>query len=439
MLPWIFWQVREKQMKRVLANFLVVITSSLVVLIVFEAVLRYYPTLISERVLMEFPKPLRRDIAARLGLPLKQARRCISTAERYDKGPELCLAYPDFEWVQRADDIDRKYGAREITPQDGNGFCNTKDKSQRDHNTIVFIGDSFTWCTAIRPENTFASLLETATGQTTYNLGVPGVGPYEYIELLRRFGLKYTPRIVVMGIYEGNDLRDGIRYQKTVDEWRAATASGRETGDTQDGAARASIFKRMKNSSYSLSYIGAALEALSKRFHEEKINFHYRVESSGNTVPMNVTNADIDEVKNARLLGQGKVSLDVWHMAMAEFAKLAREYRFEPIVIYIPSAYTAYASSVVFEDDAVAAAVTSQSGHQREYLAGLARDLGLEFLDLTDFLQEAVLSSPLAYYPANVHLTEQGHALIARALAPRLEALMDKPGEGDGEGRKAAE
>jgi len=406
-------------MKRALANLLVVIVSSLVVLIVFEAVLRYYPTLISESVLMEFPKPLRREIAARLGLPLKQARRCISPAERYDKGPELCIAYPDFEWVQRADDIDRQYGAQELTPQDSNGFCNTRDKAQRDHNDIVFIGDSFTWCTAVRPEYTFAYLLETATGHTTYNLGVPGIGPYEYVELLRRFGLKYTPRIVVMSIYEGNDLRDGIRYQKYVDERRAATAPGREPEDT----ARLSIFKHLKNSSYSLSYIGAALEALSKRFHEEKINFHYRVKSSGNAVPMNVTNADTDEVKSARLLAQGKVGLEVWRMALVEFAKLAREYRFEPIVIYIPSAYTAYASSVVFEDTAVAADVTSQSKLQRQYIYGLANELGLEFLDITDYLQAAVPSSPLAYYPANVHLTKQGHALIARALESTLSRL----------------
>lgn len=406
-------------MKRSLANLLVVIISSLVVLIVFEAVLRYYPSLISEPVLMEFPKPLRRDIAARLGLPLKQARRCISPAERYDKGPELCMARPDFEWVQRADEIDRQYGAVELTPQDSNGFCNSGDKAHRDHNDIVFIGDSFTWCTAIPAQSTFASLLETATGHTTYNLGVPGIGPYEYVELLRRFGLNYSPRIVVMSIYEGNDLRDGIRYQKYVDERRTATAQGREPEST----ARPSIFKHLKNSSYSLSYISAALEALSKRFHEEKINFHYRVKSSGNTVPMNVTNADTDEVKNARLLAQGKVSLEVWRMALVEFAKLAREYQFKPFVVYIPSAYTAYASSVVFEDDAVAAAVSSQSDLQRQYLAGLARELGLEFFDTTHYLQDVVHSSPLAYYPANVHLTEQGHALIARALEPTLRRL----------------
>jgi lysophospholipase L1-like esterase len=67
--------------------------------------------------------------------------------------------------------------------------------------------------------------------------------------------------------------------------------------------------------------------------------------------------------------------------------------------------------------------VSSQSSLQREYLGGLAGELGLEFLDITNYLQEAVVSSPLAYYPANVHLTEQGHALIARTLEPQLRRL----------------
>ena len=71
----------------------------------------------------------------------------------------------------------------------------------------------------------------------------------------------------------------------------------------------------------------------------------------------------------------------------------------------------------------MAADVTSQSKLQRQYIYGLANELGLEFLDITDYLQAAVPSSPLAYYPANVHLTKQGHALIARALESTLSRL----------------
>ena len=43
-------------------------------------------------------------------------------------------------------------------------------------------------------------------------MGVGGIGPYEYVQVLKQFGLQRRPRIVIMNIYEGNDLRDTLRY-----------------------------------------------------------------------------------------------------------------------------------------------------------------------------------------------------------------------------------
>lgn len=405
-----------------LANLLLLIGSVVLVLLALEALLRLYPALIDESILMEFSKSLRRDVAAQLNLPLKQARRCISQEERYDNGPELCFAYPDFEWVQRLDAIDIQYGATERTLQDNNGFCNSGNKTLRRHEDVVFIGDSFTWCTAVAPEATFAALLENTLDATTYNLGVPGVGPYEYLEILRRYGLDYSPRIVVMSIYEGNDLRDGVRY------WKSREKRGREvqyeTAGESAGNGDSSFIERIGERSYSLNFIVASVEFVLNRMAGDKINFHYRVTVQGESVPMNVVNADTDEVKNARLLARGKVSMDVWREALAGFAALGRTHHFTPVLVYVPSAYTSYDSSAVFEDSSVAVDVTAQSDAQRAYLEQLAQELDIALLDLTPFLQKAVDSAPLAYFPANVHLTGEGHALIARALQPKLQALL---------------
>lgn len=69
--------------------------------------------------------------------------------------------------------------------------------------------------------------------------------------------------------------------------------------------------------------------------------------------------------------------------------------------------------------------VRAQSNRQREYLFDVTARLGLTFVDLTEDLQQAVNDSPLAYFPANVHLTSTGHALIAMALAPLLSQVTD--------------
>jgi len=158
----------------------------------------------------------------------------------------------------------------------------------------------------------------------------------------------------------------------------------------------------------------------------DDINFRYRVVADGSPVDMNPFNADMDEVKNARRLHAGEIDTAVWDSALEDFARLATEHGFSPVVAYIPSAYTAYSRSVRFEDPEVASVLAAQSGQQRDYLAKAAGRLGLDFLDLTGALQQSVTTSPLAYYPSNVHLTATGHALVAGALAPHLTNLLSE-------------
>ena len=158
------------------------------------------------------------------------------------------------------------------------------------------------------------------------------------------------------------------------------------------------LLKRIWKRSYSLNYLQASTATAFNRLRGDKINFHYRVKVNGETIPMNVTNADTDEVRNARRLERGEVSLEVWRNALAEFAALGRKYNFIPVVVYLPSAYTAYASSVVFEDAGVAGVVNAQSAAQRVYLKKLAGELHFTLFDTTGALQCAVDPSPLPIF-----------------------------------------
>ena len=95
-------------------------------------------------------------------------------------------------------------------------------------------------------------------GATTYNLGVPGVGPYEYLEILRRFGLALEPRIVLLNIYEGNDLRDAVRF----DEQRARGVLAAEGRIRSDSDERDSPPKMLLRDSYPLNFIAGSIEYL---------------------------------------------------------------------------------------------------------------------------------------------------------------------------------
>src|SRR4029453_16463026 len=51
----------------------------------------------------------------------------------------------------------------------------------------------------------------------TYNLGLPGRGPQEYLEILRAFGAQKQPGFAILDIYEGNDFGDSYRCH----EWKS--------------------------------------------------------------------------------------------------------------------------------------------------------------------------------------------------------------------------
>src|SRR6185369_12978835 len=188
-------------------------TVAVIVLVTFagtEAGFRIAPGLIPESLLKRFETHVRLDVAQRRFLP-NESQTWVPT--RTDDGPPIKLFEPhsEIQW----DFVDTGETGR--MRMDDLGFCNPQeDDPNRDHIDLIAIGDSFTACHAPDPRVTWPSVLGRTLGMTAYNLGRGGYGPYEYLQLLRLFGLAKRPRVVVMQIYEGNDLRDAARYFEYV-------------------------------------------------------------------------------------------------------------------------------------------------------------------------------------------------------------------------------
>ena len=222
------------------------------------------------------------------------------------------------------------------------------------------------------PEATFTALLEPRLGATTYNLGVPGVGPYEYLEILRRFGLPLEPRIVLLNVYEGNDLRDAVRFAEQ-------RARGAQAGQSRnDAAEREPLRKTLLRHSYALSFVAGSIEHLDQRWRPQDVDFRYEVGVRGGRLAMNGGQADRDEVRTARRLLGGAIGLALWERALADFATLAAARGFVPVVTYIPAAYTAYAATVAFADPAIGrdlAAMTGRSAPISAAVCGSRADL----------------------------------------------------------------
>lgn len=301
---------------------------------------------------------------------------------RSDGGPPMSLFQPYAKIAYSFSDP----GTVNVVKMDEEGFCNPPGLyRQTERFDILVVGDSFTWCTTVAPEDAWVAQLAALTSQTTYNLSKPGIGPYEYLELLKHFGLPKSPKRVVMSLYEGNDLRDALAYKAYTDPKYAQAQPDRP-----------------------------GLEE----------NFRYRFIFDANTIPFNLENADSDEVFYARQLAANRVSPSVFSDALREFVDLSKTYQFMPLLTYTPSAYTAYQAAVEFEQPALAEIMSNYSQKQRAFLAEQAKQLGLDFVDFTPALQAAAQynTTPenLLYYPTNRHLTRYGHAVVAKDLAAML-------------------
>ncbi|MEM9089100.1 MAG: hypothetical protein AAGC93_10185 [Cyanobacteria bacterium P01_F01_bin.53] len=395
--------------------------------VLVEGSLRILPTIIPADVLIHFEPTLRSQIATGRFPTAKDA----VGFKRTDGGFPFTLWKPFAEINYSFQDP----GTVNTVRMDEIGFCNPPSTvySEQSAFNVVALGDSFIWCTTVRPEDTWVAQLATVAKVSTYNLGHPGIGLYEYLRLLERYGLKKAPEVVVLNVYEGNDLRDALRYH-----------SYRQSGSAEQRVNLERTFGPLSRHSYAWNWLRAAItpeidpdassdeptddsapNELKDGISEDDINFRYDLSFKTNTVAFNPENGDRDEVVHAKRLAEGDISLDIFSDALKQFIQLAKTHNFKPVVTYTPSAYTAYTDVVTFEQPELSPIMSAFSQRQRNFFANQSALLGFEFVDFTPGLQAAAPNhttpETLLYYPTNRHLTKQGHAVVAGILRYTIE------------------
>jgi len=94
---------------------------------------------------------------------------------------------------------------------DANGFRN---ESVPQHADIVALGDSQTWGNNVERPNAWPQLLSGLSNLRVYNMGLSGYGPVQYWVLTEQ-ALKLSPKVIVVGLYLGNDLYEAYELVYT--------------------------------------------------------------------------------------------------------------------------------------------------------------------------------------------------------------------------------
>ena len=117
---------------------------------------------------------------------------------------------------------DPELGHRIAPHSSGHDAWGYRNRSVPDKAHIVIIGDSQIYGTASTSESSISSLLHKQLGDTVYNMALGGYGPAHYSILLDR-AFELSPRIVLLGIYFGNDFMDAFNYVYNQDHSRFAS------------------------------------------------------------------------------------------------------------------------------------------------------------------------------------------------------------------------
>jgi hypothetical protein len=80
---------------------------------------------------------------------------------------------------------------------------------------IVSIGDSFA-VGVVPHDDHFTTIAERRLGADVYNMGVPAIGPPEYLYLLQSRALPMAPDVVVVNLFVGNDVEGGTTHRVMV-------------------------------------------------------------------------------------------------------------------------------------------------------------------------------------------------------------------------------
>lgn len=406
-----------------------------IVFAMFEVTLRIFPSLIPPQALLYFNETLRGPIAERIGLKTESRSRELP---RDDQGPPTLTIYKPNVTIGHLKP-DEKFGAVDVTA-DAQGFCNPPSMPyDKEHIDLIAIGDSFTWCTTVPPEKAWPALLHKELGASAYNLGQGGKGLYDYIQILKNFGLEKNPDVVIMAAFGGNDLASARHY------WSYRNGKGAVEKDTvrdcgEDSFLCTAYVKSLNSIIGEHSYafnialvsmrIGrAALIESQKEEDREVTNSSYFIEGEDERIEMKRQSVG-NKFDTAKAVIEGSISFELFDEALETFKELSGEHDFLPVLIYIPPGFVTYGDYVTFEDPTYGDVRTEFSTRQREYFAKKAKELDIVFLDTVPHLKDAAedfrSGTRLLYFPTNLHLTQHGHAVIAEAILSNVQEIAEE-------------
>jgi hypothetical protein len=318
---------------------------------------------------------------------------------------------------------------------DKRGFRNTTNLEIYD---VVTLGDSFTEGSHVSDEHAWPVVFSNKSNLKVYNLGMSGGSPLTYLDTLEKYGLTLSPKTVICSIYEGNDFR-GSNFEATKEEKRVSLKSRIKSSPLRNA---------IKNG---LIHLFGPVN--SKRFSKNTANLNspsnpmYAVSWIPVGIPQ-TSEAKYYAFKIKRLLAhfdtkdniQNSFGCQSLIQYLSEINRACKEQGIRFIILYIPDkphvvlpplknklsteqihAFMSLKAKSLPEPDELMEKLYLRLEAHESIIAELCKKDSIEFISLTEPLQQEMLKGRQVYYTYDQHWTPLGQLVAAETLTNYLQ------------------
>ncbi len=302
------------------------------------------------------------------------------------------------------------------------GFCNKT--YNRETLNIVTFGDSFTYCTFVKPDQAWSKKL--SKDIFSINYGMTGIGLYEQYRLMRELVNK-NDKIIVSAIYEGNDLRDSIKHLNYITDSKSHLNKIQEKINKENFIK--SILKKIFSKSYTFNFAAGTKNYLNLK-NKDKHNLNFRYKYLNGDMDFNINNIDQDEIRIAKKIYDKDISENFIKKAFSEPMLKIKDFSYNNdsvlIFIYIPSAHNVIKDDIVFENKISQKYLENMARVQTEIFSEICEINNLNCLNTTKSLYDYnKKNNELTHFPSNLHLTAVGHEVVGETVGKYLYTLIE--------------
>lgn len=310
-----------------------------------------------------------------------------------------------------------------------------RNKSVPDSAEIVAIGDSHTYGFSATASNSWPLLLQDLTENKVYSLSLGGYGPVEYFYLMKNKAIGLNPRMIIVGLYLGNDLKNAVQSVYEVPEWD-------DYRDPNFISTNTPITKVDDWFNYGfrarLAANSVIYRIISSSFIGDKLRQQRRINEGQNIPMLNLPETDITtgftpdrrlrslDLSNSEVREGLRLTLTFFD----EMNQLAIEEQIDFLVVIIPTKEAVY-SKYILESDELGNSFTLNKLIQSEEVVNKLvqtyfRDHDIAYIDMLEPLRNAAATKQI--YPNNFsgHSNKNGYRIIAESINSHIESENTK-------------